>query len=69
MAGKPAPQLEEKLWTPAELAGRWHMSAGTLRNWRHKRRGPRAIHIGGKAFYPQSEVARWENSRRRGGPG
>ncbi len=66
MPAKPKPELEEKLWTTAELAERWHMSAWTLRDWRHQRRGPRAIHIAGRALYPQSEVARWEATRRRG---
>ena len=60
----PKAGLEEKLWTAAELAERWHMSAWTLRNWRHQRRGPRAIRIGRRALYPQSEVARWEANRR-----
>jgi hypothetical protein len=64
-AAKVKPELEEKLWTPAEVAERWNMSPVTLRNWRAQRRGPRAIHIAGRALYPQSEIARWEATRRR----
>ena len=60
----PKAELEEKLWTTAELAGRWHMSPWTLRDWRHQRRGPRSVRIGRQALYPQSEVARWEANRR-----
>lgn len=58
-------ELEERLWTPADLAARYGLSLITLRNWRYERRGPRSIRIGGKPFYPQSEVARWEANRRR----
>jgi predicted DNA-binding transcriptional regulator AlpA len=58
-------ELEDRLWTPADLASRYGLSLITLRNWRHLRRGPRPIHIGGKPFYPQSEIARWEANRRR----
>jgi hypothetical protein len=67
MPAKAKPELEEKLWTPAELAERWHMSVLTLRDWRTQRTGPRAIHIGGRALYPESEVARFEASRPRTG--
>jgi predicted site-specific integrase-resolvase len=59
--------LEERLWTPAELAARYGLSLVTLRNWRYLGRGPRSITIGGKPLYPQSEVARFEAGRRRAG--
>lgn len=67
MPAKTKHELEEKLWTPADLAGRWHMSVWTLRDWRCQRVGPRAIHIGRKVLYPESEVARWEATRPRTG--
>lgn len=67
MPVKTKPELEERLWTPAELAARWHMSEWTLKDWRYQRIGPRAIHIGRKALYPESEVARYEASRPRMG--
>lgn len=58
-------QLEERLWTPDELAVRYRLSVVTLKHWRAQRRGPRSILIGGKPFYPQTEIARWEVGRRR----
>ena len=50
---------------PEELAARYGLSPVTLRNWRYLGRGPRSISIGGKPFYPQSEIARWEANRPR----
>ena len=61
-----AAQLESRLWTPAELAGRYGLTTKTLRNWRCIGVGPRAIKVGNRALYPESEVARWEANRRRG---
>jgi hypothetical protein len=58
-------QLEERLWTPQELAERYGVSLVTLRNWRYQKRGPRSITIASKPFYPESEVARFEASQRR----
>ena len=57
--------LEERLWTEAELAQRYDMSPGTLKKWRCLGIGPRAIKVGRRALYPESEVARWEANRRR----
>jgi hypothetical protein len=61
----PRSQLEERLWSEAELAERYRLSPLTLRSWRSRGTGPRAIKVGNRALYPQSEVARWEASRRR----
>jgi hypothetical protein len=61
----PRTELEERLWTPRELAERYGLAVGTLRNWRSLGIGPRAIKVGSKPRYPQSEVAAWEASRRR----
>jgi helix-turn-helix protein len=61
----PQAQLEERLWTPAELAARYGLSPLTLRNWRCLGTGPRAIKIGNRPLYPESEVARWEANRPR----
>lgn len=59
------PVLEERLWKTGELAERYGMSPLTLRKWRYLGIGPRAIIVAGRALYPESEVARWEASRRR----
>ena len=60
-----AAPLEERLWTEDELAARYQMAPATLRNWRSLGIGPRAIKVGRRALYPESEVARWEATRRR----
>ena len=60
MRTKTKHDLEERLWTPAELAARWRMSVLTLRDWRAQRTGPRAIRIGRRVFYPQTAIAAWE---------
>ena len=49
-----------KLLTTDELAARWGMSSGTLRNWRVFKRGPRFIRIGRTVRYKLAEVKRWE---------
>ena len=55
----------ERLWTDEELAERYGLSRLTLRNWRSLGTGPRAIKVGRRALYPESEVARFEANRRR----
>jgi hypothetical protein len=63
MPRKPAPPpLEERYFTAAELAERYHVSELTLRNWRWQRTGPQPRRIGRRPLYPASEVARWEAS-------
>lgn len=65
------PRAAEKVQhlTADELAGRLHMSAETLRDWRRQGRGPDYIRdegAGDKAFirYPVAWVEEWEKSRR-----
>ncbi len=55
----------ERLWTDAELAERYQLSTLTLRNWRSLGIGPRAIKVGRRALYRDSEVARFEANRER----
>jgi len=57
------PELEERLWTAAELAERYGLSELTLRQWRWRGTGPRPVKIGRRPMYPQSEIARWERER------
>jgi predicted DNA-binding transcriptional regulator AlpA len=61
----PRTQLEDRLWTESEVAERYSLSPLTLRSWRSRGTGPRAIKVGRRALYPESELARWEASRRR----
>lgn len=47
--------------TAKELAARWRMSEGTLRNWRWKRIGPPFIRPArGKVLYRLKDVQAWE---------
>lgn len=43
-----------------ELSDRWHMSAGTLQNWRTRGYGPKFIKWGKHILYPVVEVEAWE---------
>ena len=56
-------ELDERLFTEEQLAERYGLAPGTLRNWRARRKGPRWIMVGGRPRYPESEVARWESSQ------
>jgi len=61
MPRKPAPPaFEDRLWTPAELAGRYQVDEATLKNWRWRGEGPKWVKIGRQPRYPQSELARYE---------
>jgi predicted DNA-binding transcriptional regulator AlpA len=44
----------------AQLARRWDVSPGTLRNWRVAGKGPKWIKIGNLVRYRLSEVQKWE---------
>jgi predicted site-specific integrase-resolvase len=48
------------LVSSAELAARWRMTASTLCRWRRIGRGPSFLRLGGRVFYPDAEVARYE---------
>ena len=49
--------------TPAELAKRLYIGAGTLAKWRMVGKGPRYISLGKNVLYPLSEVQKWEKSQ------
>jgi predicted DNA-binding transcriptional regulator AlpA len=55
--------LEERLWTPDELAARYGISPLTLRQWRWQGIGPRPLKVGRRVLYPESEIAAWERKR------
>jgi hypothetical protein len=48
------------MYSTIELAARWGMHPGTLRNWRTANKGPKFIRIGTTIRYRASDVARWE---------
>ena len=52
-----------KLLTTEQLAARWGMSPGTLRNWRVWKQGPRFIRIGRSVRYRLYDVKKWEDKR------
>ena len=49
----------DTLLTTNDLAVQINRPAGTLRQWRHRRYGPRGFLLGGIVMYRQSEVDRW----------
>lgn len=55
--------------TPAQLAARWNMSAGTLKNWRAQGRGPAYVPLSEgerpAIVYLVSDVEAYEKQRRR----
>jgi predicted DNA-binding transcriptional regulator AlpA len=49
----------EPIYTTDELAQRLRQSAATLRYWRYIGYGPKAIRMGRRVVYAESEVLRW----------
>ena len=45
------------------LARRWGLSPSTLERWRHKRKGPPHLKIGGRVRYRLQDVEAFEASR------
>jgi hypothetical protein len=53
--------MSERLYlTSKELAHRWRLSEQTLANWRHARKGPPFMRIGGRILYPMSTTTDYE---------
>lgn len=46
--------------TTDELAARWRLHPGTLRNWRAKGQGPAFMRFGSRVLYSMVEVERVE---------
>jgi len=46
--------------TPEELAERWHLTEGTLSNWRTTGEGPQYMKFGKRVLYPITEVEAFE---------
>lgn len=64
--------LPETMLTPEELAKRWKMSAGTLKNWRAAKKGPPFVPLGPtgrgrrpRVLYRLADVEAWETKNRR----
>lgn len=56
----------QKFLTPKELAERWHMSEGTLANWRYTEQGPYYLKIGGSILYSIDSVVNFEKESLKG---
>jgi len=50
----------DKFLTLKQLAARWCMDPGTLRNWKSKGKGPKATKIGGKVLYSAEAIQEYE---------
>lgn len=55
------------LLTTAELAKRWDLSEGTLRNWRSQGKGPPSVRLGGNGpvRYNLEVIVKWEHTYRK----
>ena len=47
------------------LARRWGLSPSTLERWRHKRKGPPHLKIGGRVRYRLQDIEAFEAGSRR----
>lgn len=59
----PPPDPAKVFFTPSELAERWSVSVGTLKNWRFQGRGPDFIRLsskGGPVIYRLSTIEAYE---------
>ena len=54
-------ELEERFLTTKEVASRYGLTEGTLRNWRWSGRGPLAVKVGRSVRYRLSDLHAWEN--------
>lgn len=53
--------MSDRLYlTSKELAHRWRLSEQTLANWRHARKGPPFVRIGGRVLYPLASLTDYE---------
>lgn len=48
--------------TSAELAARWRMSEGTIRNKRSKKTGPNYTKVGNLVLYNHADVVEYESA-------
>jgi helix-turn-helix protein len=49
--------------SPAQLADRYQLSPGTLKEWRYKGVGPKYVRLGKHVRYPATMLAEWEAER------
>lgn len=56
-------QPKEIYLTSFDLAQRWRMTIGGLRNMRNQGRGPASVRIGGRILYRLADVEAYERER------
>ncbi len=54
-----APTTPEKLWEIQDVSDYLGIPIGTLYQWRHRRKGPRAAKVGRHLRYDPAEVRAW----------
>jgi hypothetical protein len=47
------------------LARRWCMSPRTLERWRHEKKGPQYLKVGGRVLYCLADIEAFEAAQRR----
>jgi predicted site-specific integrase-resolvase len=58
--------MADSMITEKELADRWQVAEGTLRNWRSAGRGPRYVKVEGAVRYSEEDIREFEEKGRRG---
>lgn len=65
--GAPVVQGPPPMLSAADLARRWQVSEGTLRNWRWAGRGCPFVKVGSRVLYRIDDVLAYEAEHLRGG--
>jgi predicted DNA-binding transcriptional regulator AlpA len=57
--------LAEEYVKPEQVAEEYHVTLGTLSNWRYRGRGPKYVKVGSLVRYRRSDLDRWaaDNTR------
>lgn len=53
----------DELRTPAEVSRRLRIRPETLCRWRKSGRGPNAVKLGGRVYYPAADLEAWIRSQ------
>ena len=58
--------MEDRLLTTQEVAEYCRTGPSTVRYWRHHGRGPRAVRVGRRVLYRESDLKAWLDAARAG---
>lgn len=53
----------DAVFTPEELAERYHTTPEAVRMWRYRGNGPKFFRTGKRVFYREAAVLEWEQQR------